>query len=249
LYFYCLVQGSWKQEDLRKGKIVIIDDPVSSMDSGVLSIVGTLVRDMIDDCFLDGVNYNIGQIFILTHNPYFHNAVSQTMLQPDEMYYKKIAFFEVKKDENNVSTISEPCVQESSSKDPDITHENISPVQNSYTALWQEYKEAKLPSTLLHLIHRIVETYFVLICNYSRDYLRNKALAFVDSDVNKQRLVREILLNLQDSTAIDDSMGEMIYFPAPSSAGDYKGVFRDVFKAMEQEPHYAKMSGEGIMSL
>ena len=176
------------------------------MDSGVLSIVGSLVRDLIDDCFLDGVNYRIGQIFILTHNPYFHNAVSQTMLQPDEMYYKKVAFYELKKDEENISTISEPCIQTSNSKDPDITHENVTPVQNSYTALWQEYKDAKLPSTLLHLIHRIIETHFVLICSYAREDLREQALEFVSSDIRKQKLVKEILLNMHDNIAIDDSI-------------------------------------------
>ena len=245
LYFYYLVQGSWKREDLLKGKIVIIDDPVSSMDSGALSIVGSLVLDLINDCFLDGVNYKIGQIFVLTHNPYFHNAVSQTMLRPDECYYKKVAFYEVKKSEDNISTISEPCIHKSSSKDPDITHENVTPVQNSYSALWHEYKDAKLPSTLLHLIHRIVETHFVLICSYAREDLRKQALEFVGSDISKQKLIQEILLNIHDSIAIDDSMGEMIYFPAPSSVSDYKDAFRDVFKAMGQEPHYAKMSGEG----
>jgi len=76
--------------------------------------------------------------------------------------------------------------------------------------------------------------------------LRKQALEFVGSDANKQRLVREVLLNIHDSTAIDDSMGEMFYFSAPSSATDYKEAFRDVFRAMRQEPHYAKMSGEGI---
>ena len=246
LYFYYLVQGSWFREDLLKGKIVVIDDPVSSMDNGVLSIVGALVRDMIDDCFLDGVNYKISQIFILTHNPYFHNSVSQTMLQPEEMYYKKVAFYEVKKSEDNISSISKPCIQESRSKDPDITHENITPVQNSYSALWQEYKDAKLPSTLLHLIHRIVETHFVLICSYSREALRKKVLEYVGGDTNKQKLVREVLLNIHDSAAVDDSMGEMIYFPAPSSVDDYKEAFRNVFLAMGQESHYAKMSGEGM---
>jgi hypothetical protein len=171
------------------------------------------------------------------------------MLHPEEMYFKKVAFFEVKKSEDNISTISEPCTRHSSSKDPDITLENVTPVQNSYSALWQEYKDAKLPSTLLHLIHRIVETHFVLICSYTREGLREQALKFVSSDVNKQRLVQEILLNIHDSTAMYDSMGEMIYFPAPRSVDDYKGAFRVVFKAMGQEAHYAKMSGEGVFTL
>jgi wobble nucleotide-excising tRNase len=144
LYFYYLVQGSWKREELIKGKIVVIDDPVSSMDSNVLSIVGSLVRELIDDCFCDGSRYNIKQIFILTHNPYFHNAVSQQMLRPEEAYFKKVSFFEVKKGDDNISTISAPCVLKVERRDPDITHENYTPVQNSYSALWQEYKDARL---------------------------------------------------------------------------------------------------------
>jgi hypothetical protein len=75
--------------------------------------------------------------------------------------------------------------------------------------------------------------------------LRKQALDFVGSDVRMQKLIKEVLLNIQDSTAVDDSMGEMIYFPAPSSATDYKEALRNVFKAMRQESHYAKMSGEG----
>ncbi|MDR0355882.1 MAG: AAA family ATPase [Deltaproteobacteria bacterium] len=34
-----------------KDKIVVIDDPVSSMDSSVLFIVSTLVREMVEVCY------------------------------------------------------------------------------------------------------------------------------------------------------------------------------------------------------
>lgn len=249
LYFYYLAQGSWKREDLLKGKIVVIDDPVSSMDSGVLSIAASLTRELINDCFCDGENYNIKQIFILTHNPYFHNAVSQEMLRPEEMYYKKVAFFEVKKGEDNISTVSQPCIQESNSKDPDITCENYSPVQNSYTALWQEYKDAKLPTTLLHIIHRIIDFHFILLCSYEREELRKRIVEYVGNDMGKMKLINAMLLNIHDSTIVGDSVDEMVYFPAPDSSTDYKAAFGTIFKALGQEAHFAKMSGEGAYPL
>jgi len=245
LYFYHLVQGSWKREDLVKGKIVVIDDPVSSMDSSVLSIVGSLVRELIDDCFCDGKQHNIQQMFILTHNPYFHNAVSNEMLRPEEPYYKKVAFFEVKKGETNISIISEPCIQKSHHKDPDIEYENYSPVQNSYTALWQEYKDAKLPTTLLHIISRIVDTYFILLCSYEREDIKKRVSDYFKGNTSKMKLVDDMLQSVYDAHVVGDSVDDMIYFPAPDNNNDYKDAFRDVFKAMGQEAHYSKMSGEG----
>ncbi|MCL1999669.1 MAG: AAA family ATPase [Turicibacter sp.] len=50
LYFYHLVRGAHEDADVGKDKIVVIDDPVSSMDSSVLFIVSTLVREMVGVC-------------------------------------------------------------------------------------------------------------------------------------------------------------------------------------------------------
>jgi len=245
LYFYHLVKGSWKQEDLLKGKIVVIDDPVSSMDSGVLAIVGSLVRELIDDCFLDGAKYNIKQIFILTHNPYFHNAVSQQMLRPDEAYFKKVAFFEIKKNDDNISSISKPCVQKSSSKDPDIEYENVTSVLNAYSALWQEYKDAKHPSTLLHIINRIVDYQFLQLCSYDREELRSRIRTHIGSDTIKLNLIDEMLHHIYEKTTPADSVGTEIYYPAVNDAADYRAALRTVYVAMGQDAHYAKMSSEG----
>ena len=44
LYFYHLVMGSQSDEGKVENKIVIIDDPVSSMDSSSLFVVASLVR-------------------------------------------------------------------------------------------------------------------------------------------------------------------------------------------------------------
>ncbi|MEG1926647.1 MAG: AAA family ATPase, partial [Ruthenibacterium sp.] len=72
LYFYHLVCGSTSENGETKDKIVVIDDPVSSMDSSSLFIVSTLVRQMIEICRNNADNRNrtvdqnfIKQIFIL----------------------------------------------------------------------------------------------------------------------------------------------------------------------------------------
>ena len=50
LYFYHRVRGSQSSNEI-KDKIVVIDDPVSSMDSSALFIVSALVREMIEVCY------------------------------------------------------------------------------------------------------------------------------------------------------------------------------------------------------
>ena len=43
---------------------------------------------------------------------------------------------------------------------------NYNPVQNSYAALWMEYVEVKSSLTLKNVIRRILEYYFIIVCNY-----------------------------------------------------------------------------------
>lgn len=72
LYFHQLVLGSPEADAVVKDKIVVIDNPVSSMYSSTLFVVGTLLRDMIAICNPDYTTKehskdHIKQIFILTH--------------------------------------------------------------------------------------------------------------------------------------------------------------------------------------
>lgn len=51
LYFYHMVMGSQSDAGKVEDKIVVIDDPVSSMDSGSLFVVASLTREMIAVCY------------------------------------------------------------------------------------------------------------------------------------------------------------------------------------------------------
>lgn len=84
LYFFQLCIGT---DDLQrngsKKKIIVIDDPVSSLDSQALFIVSTLIHSLIQRKADDNKpirmllkNENIAQVFILTHNIYFYKEVT-----------------------------------------------------------------------------------------------------------------------------------------------------------------------------
>jgi wobble nucleotide-excising tRNase len=238
LYFYFLVQGAFENDDLTKKKVVVIDDPVSSMDSGVLFIVGSLIRRLVDDCFCDGKDYNIRQIFVLTHNPFFHKDVSFYRLGNEN--FKKVSFFEVRKTETNISNVIS-CVREIESSDPDITHENYTPVQDPYTALWYEYRENKLPATLLSIMNRIAGHHLVQVCNFTVAELRRKVEDQIKDPV-RLRMTEEILRYVYNGSNVID-MGGM-FFAANKDDNDYREVFKEIFIAVGQEQHYNRMAGE-----
>jgi len=67
LYFYCYVKGSFSgQESSISDRVVVFDDPISSLDNEVLFIVSSLIRDIIID--KDNKFDNVKQVIILTHN-------------------------------------------------------------------------------------------------------------------------------------------------------------------------------------
>ena len=74
LYFYQLLKGSNNISEIAKEKVVVIDDPISSLDSSVLFMVSSMVRKLMFD--IKENKSEIKQIFVLTHNIYFHKEVT-----------------------------------------------------------------------------------------------------------------------------------------------------------------------------
>ncbi len=249
LYFYFLVRGSEQPESTVQNKIVIIDDPVSSMDSGTMFIVSALVREMIEICYNAG-SYRgtktsedfIKQIFILTHNAYFHREVSQHQAKR----YEFVNFYIVEKS-GNASNVK-PCLRDLGKGE----WENVNPVQNFYTALWMEYKETSTPIPLMNVMRRILEHYFIQVCGHEGSSLRKRLLEenrdrFIKTDSNGQidnsqlQKVSAMLswLNASTSSIIDESN----YIDDGSAIDVYKDTFKTIFELMGQEQHYNMMMG------
>ncbi len=251
LYFYHLVRGSHSNADVSKDKIVVIDDPVSSLDSSVLFIVSTLVREMIEVCY-NNVSYldnqvqgdYIKQIFILTHNVYFHREITYNQTKR----FKCVSFFIVNKTSNNSSV--RLCVRQSQ-KIP-TENENYNPVVNSYAALWSEYREVDTAIPVLNVIRRILEYYFMQLCGYDGVNIRKRVLEenkekFVETmengqpDYTKYHLASAMLSYINvNSISFCDGLN---YVDSCADINLYKAVFKLIFTALEQEQHYNMMMG------
>lgn len=83
LYFYQLCLGTDDIDNKKdKNKIIVIDDPVSSLDNQSLFIVSSLIHQLIrqKDKTKAGkqefLHQNIKQVFIFTHNLYFYKEIA-----------------------------------------------------------------------------------------------------------------------------------------------------------------------------
>ena len=248
LYFYHLVRGSESADSAVKDKVVVIDDPVSSMDSSVLFIVAALVREMIEVCYNSGSYVDtkasgtyIKQIFVLTHNAYFHKEVTYNQVNR----YQWVSFYFVGKLDNH-STIK-LCTRENKTE-----IENFNPVQNSYAALWGEYREVQSPIPVLNVIRRILEYYFLQICGYDGTNMRKTILEdhkeqFIQSgddgqlDYTQYHMAASMLSYLSTGTTgivdglnfVDDCM----------DVEQCRATFEMIFTLMNQGQHYRMMIG------
>ncbi len=260
LYFYQLVHGSQKDDGTREDKIVVIDDPVSSMDSGALFIVSALVRGMVDICRNNGSlnrqnsisqdNY-IKQIFILTHNTYFHNEVTSNMTR----YWDSVSFFLISKVDNN-SHVKLYYREETDLQGKSKAY-NVDPVQNGYHALWAELRDlSKLQNvssvSVTHVIHQILDHYFIQMCCYDGNSIRDKILVenkhkfqIVDADGNDAVDERYYLIQsmLSYLAATKNTIVDGHFIDEAMDAQTCLRAFKEIFEIMEQDQHYAMMMG------
>ena len=246
LYFQQMVFGSATADGEHKDKIVVIDDPVSSMDNKALFVVGALVRKMIEICRNNADNRNalvagnfIKQIFILTHNAYFHREVSY----PHVKRYRFVSFYLIQKRDGKSFIRLCEC------QNPSCPSEqmNVNPVKNSYAALWEEYKEVSSPIPLMNVIRQILEYYFLQLCGYEGESLRKRILEdhkedFTrDDDYTKFDMASSMLSYISSASYdINDGMHYVDDCSAPDVCRD---TFRMIFRHMGQEQHFEMMMG------
>ena len=250
LYFQQLVFGRESADGDTREKIVVIDDPVSSMDSSALFIVSAQIRKMIEVCRNNADNRNpvvsgnfIKQIFILTHNAYFHREVTYAYANR----YDFVSFYLIRKTDNKSSIRLCDC------PNPDCPSErmNVNPVKNSYAALWDEYKDASSGIPLMSIIRRILEYYFLQLCGYEGSDLRKRILEenkdafthddFGNEDYSKFELASAMLSYIAaNSSGINDGMH---YVDDCIDVKQCRDTFQMIFHHMGQDQHYEMMMG------
>lgn len=216
LYFYYLCFGSQKKTGLTVKKVLVIDDPISSMDSNVLFIVSTLVKSIIAYCKEN--EKGIDQVIILTHNVYFHKEIT--------LWGNKNAL---------PSTQTRYYILRKVAEETTIQEYKDNPIKTSYELLWKELKNENIGSSnaLMNVMRRILEHYFMIVGGIDYEKIINQ-IEGTDKIICKALIS---FINDGSHSVFED----LIFTPDDGDIENYKRVFKMVFKKLGHIDHYNMM--------
>lgn len=224
LYFYCLIKGAQTPSGVSSSRIVVFDDPISSLDSDILYVVASLIKGVMDET--RSQSSQIKQVFVLTHNVYFHKEISFNRKRPKNGAFREESFWLVKKTMNG--SVVERC--------------STNPIRSAYELLWDDVKTENISSlTLQNTLRRILENYFTMWGGMSKEEI----CAQFDG---REKLICHSLFSWANDgshSVLDD-----LYINHGEQANEaYMRVFRDIFEKLGQICHYNMMTGaEGSQS-
>lgn len=211
LYYYNLINGSQDEETITRDKILLIDDPVSSLDGETIFIVTTLLKQIISNCFEK--ESNIKQIFIFTHNVYFYREITYRGAGDNKKENFESYFLINKKNE-----ISK------------ITEEKSNPIKSTYQLLWDQVKNESDSPYLCNVMRRILEHYFYITGEMKYEKI-------IDKIDGEEKIVCKSLLSFLN----DGSHNIYDDFNISFDNDKYKEVFRKVFEKSNHIGHYNMM--------
>ncbi len=223
LYFYHLLKGSDSDSGVTTDRIVVFDDPVSSLDSDILFIVGSLLKGLFDEVRTG--SGHIKQIFVLTHNVYFHKEVSYNPKRKD-----------VAMNEESFWIVRKPGSTSKVDKHP------TNPIKTSYELLWAEVRKSDRSNLAIqNTLRRILENYFKILGGIEFEQL----CAMFEG---REKIICKSLCSwIHDGShyahddlyvSIDNSMVE-----------SYLKVFRAIFDKSGHSAHYKMMMGDAYIDL
>ena len=221
LYFLQFAKGAVDVAKVSNRKVLVLDDPICSLDSTVLYIVSSLVKGLIKDV-REG-NSNVEQIFILTHNVFFHKETA--FIDRRTEICNDIHYWTISKD-NNISSIR--------------AYERNNPIKTSYELLWDELKSNTNASliTTQNIMRRILENYFSILGKSKDDTIVDSF-----STIEEKIICRSLLSWINDGS---HSIPDDLYIDSYTDSIDrYKEIFKEIFIKMGHEAHYKMMMREG----
>lgn len=215
LYFYHQLAGSTSRTGMSDERIVVFDDPVSSLDADVLFVVSALIRKVISDVSKD--RGNIRQVFVLTHNIYFHKEVSFDRdrhggLRPFETFW----IVRKRGDESSLHQYK------------------FNPVKTSYELLWDEVRNPDRANlTIQNTLRRIVENYLTVLGGLKPDEI---VAHFEGRDA---QICASMFSWINDGS---HSAHDDVYVAIDDNAVEsYLRVFKEVFERTGHSAHYEMM--------
>lgn len=217
LYFYATISGSLSETGVLVPRVVVIDDPISSLDSSVLFTVSVLVRQLAQQA-RDRIGA-ISQLIVLTHNTAFHREITYTCATKDGEKYNSTAFYVIRKS-LGVSSI--------------VEHGDKNPIRSSYEALWRELVQEDNAITVRNSMRRILETYFGLVGGLNVNATINQL------EDDQKEAGRSLLLWAHSGS--HDLFDDLEYIEAETTVEAYLSVLKLIFECNGQAPHYEIMA-------
>ncbi len=218
LYFLELCRGKKDATEAAKKKIIVIDDPISSLSHVYVFNVGRLIKN---EFFgkkekKNGAttwNYKYEQVFVLTHSLYFFYEITE--IKHDERKDTQKLFRLVK---NDAGSYFEK-----------LTYESI---KNDYQAYWYVIKDQNQhPALIANCMRNIIEYFFNFIENKDLNNFFNQPTM---QEIRYQAFYRYI-------NRESHSLGQNIFDFKEFNYQDFKDAFAELFKVAGYEEHYKKM--------
>ena len=218
LYFYSLIKGAQSASGTTTSRVVVFDDPISSLDSDILYIVSSLMKSVIEE--VRGQAGAIKQVLVLTHNVYFHKEITYNPNRNKNGLLRDESFWLVKK--RTQGSIVQRCQE--------------NPIRSAYELLWEDVKAENVSSlTLQNTLRRIIENYFTMWGGKGKD------------DICRLFEGREKLICQSLFSWVNDgshSIHDDLYINHGEQTNEaYLRVFREIFNRADQLGHYNMMIG------
>ncbi len=213
LYFICLIKGSHSEDGHVDDRVIVFDDPISSLDSEVLFIVTDIIKRLVDENTTRNAVTNLKQFFILTHNAYFFKEVTFKSKQHAS------AFFIIRKNADSAC-----CIKY-----------DKNPIVSTYRLLWTELKESDNPVIIQNILRRILDNYF-------KYFGKKNYKEIVETFDGKDKIICNSLLSWVNdgSHHIFDDFNIAC---DEDTIEKYKSIFKELFQRLGQIEHYNMMMG------
>lgn len=222
LYFYHLIGGSDNATGTATRRVVVFDDPISSLDSDVLFVVSSLVKNVF--ALARDAASHVAQAFVLTHNIYFHKEITFDGKRSADMPFADESFWIVRRKGSH----------------SDIERCATNPVKSSYELLWAEVRSPNpSPNSICNAMRRILENYFKLLGGQDLHKLYEKF------EGEEKTICRSLVSWINDGSHF--AMEELHLSQTSDSVQKYLDVFRKVFETQNHEAHYRMMMGDAYV--
>lgn len=220
LYFYQLAKGGHEEGKVNERRVLIVDDPISSLDSNVLFVVSSLLRRYLDE--IRSGEGNIVQLILLTHNSYFHKQIA--IVEGRNQLRADTAFWILRKGRKWTSIES---------------YGNENPISSTYELLWRELRSEENKSSVLlkNAMRRILEYYFTVFGQFSNI----KKLPDKFKTIEEQMICKSLISWVHDGS--HDIADEIHISDNDDTVLRFKNVFRAIFDSNGQLGHYNQMMG------